>query len=66
MSCHLPSLFLVELVTHTLGQLLEVAFGLGIVSVDHKVLKVPQSPTQVLKSLALFEEARDLGTNLGT
>ena len=59
-----PSLLLVELVAHAFGQLLEVALGFGVVAVDHEVLEVPQPPAQVLESLALLQEAGDLGANL--
>ena len=36
-----PALLFVELVAHALGQLLEVALGLGVVGVDHEVLEMP-------------------------
>lgn len=62
--CDVPALLLVELIAHALRQLLEVALGLGVVGVNHEVLEVPQSPTQVLESLALFQEAGDLCTDL--
>ena len=38
---HVPALLLVQLITHALGKLLEVAFRLCIVRVDHDVLEVP-------------------------
>ena len=60
-----PSFLLVQLVSHVLRQLAELAFRLCVVGVDHEVLEVPQPPAQVLESLALFQEACDLGTNLG-
>ena len=59
-----PALLLVELVAHAFGQLLEVALGLGVVAVDHEILEMPQPPAQVLESLALLQEAGDLGANL--
>lgn len=54
-----PALLLVELVAHGLGEFLELAFGLGIVTLDHDVLEVPKPPGEVLKTLALLEVARD-------
>lgn len=56
---NVPALLLVELVAHGLGELLELALGLGIVALDHDVLEVPEPPGEVLKALALFEVARN-------
>ena len=63
-SSSLPALLLVELVAHVLGELAELALRFGIVSVDHKVLQMPEAPAQVLEALPLLEEAGDLGADL--
>ena len=60
----LPSLPLVQLVTHAFRKLLELALRLRIVGVDHEILKVPEAPAQVLEPLALLEEASDLCADL--
>ena len=59
-----PAFLLVELVTHALRELAELALRLGIVGVDHEVLEVPEAPAEVLEALALLEEAGDLCANL--
>ena len=41
MKDYIPALLLVQLVAHALGELLEVAFRLRIVRIDHDVLEVP-------------------------
>ena len=64
MKQHLPSFFLVQLVPHAFRKLAELAFRLGIVGVDYKVLEVPQAPAQILESLALLEETGNLGADL--
>lgn len=52
-----PALFFVEFVAHVLGELFELTFRLGIIRVDDEVLQMPEAPTQVLETLALFEVA---------
>ena len=37
----MPSFLFVELVTHMLGEPLELSLGAGVVGVNHKVLEVP-------------------------
>ena len=64
MKDYIPALLFVQLVTHALGELLEVALRLRIVGVDHEILKVPEAPAQVLEPLALLEEASDLCVDL--
>ena len=61
----LPSLLLVQLVAHDLGELLELALGLGVVGLNHKILEVPEPPAQVLEALTLLEVAGDLCADLG-
>ena len=61
---YVPSFLLVELVTHALRELAELALRLGIVGVDHEVLEVPEAPAEVLEALALLEEAGDLCADL--
>ena len=63
---HRPSFLLVQLVAHAFGEFAELSLGLGVVRIDHESLKVPQSPTQVLKPLSLFEISGDLCTDLET
>lgn len=54
-----PALLLVELVAHGLGEFLELAFGLGIVALNHDILEVPEPPGEILKALALLKVARN-------
>jgi hypothetical protein len=60
----IPALLLVELVAHALGEFLEFALGFSVVGVDYEALKMPQSPAQVFKPLALLEVARYLCADL--
>ena len=55
-----PVLVLVELVAHVLSELFELAFALCIVSLDEGELEEPETPTEVLKALALLEVLGDL------
>ena len=55
-----PAFLLVEFVAHDLGELFELALGLCIVALDHDVLKMPESPGEVLEVLALVQMASDL------
>jgi hypothetical protein len=66
MEGHGPAFLLVQLIAHAFGELAELSLGLGIIRIDHEGLKVPQSPTQILKPLALFEISSDLCTDLET
>ena len=59
-----PTLLLVKLVSHVLRELAELAFGLGVVGVDHEILEVPEAPAEVLEPLALLEKAGDFGADL--
>ena len=59
-----PPLLFIKLVSHAFRELFELALRLGAVCIDHEVLKMPESPTQILKALTLFKISCDLGTNL--
>ena len=61
---YIPALLFVQLITHVLGELPELTFGLCIVSIDHKILKVPKTPGEILEALALLEVGRYLGAYL--
>jgi len=61
---YIPALLLVELIAHIFGEFLELPLGLGIVGVDHEVLEVPETPREVLETLALLEVGRYLGAYL--
>lgn len=60
----MPSFLFVEFVAHMLGELLELSLRTGVVGIDHKVLKVPQPPAEILEPLALLEEVSDLCADL--
>ena len=60
----IPALLFVQLIAHVLGELLELTFGLCIVGIDHKILKVPKTPGEILEALALLEVGRYLGAYL--
>jgi len=61
---HMPPFLFVELVSHMLGESLELSLGAGVVGINHKVLEVPQPPAKVLEPLTLLKEAGNLGTDL--
>ena len=41
-------------------EFLETAFGLCVVTLDYDVLKMPESPGEVLEALALFQMTSEL------
>jgi hypothetical protein len=61
---YIPTLLFIKLVTHVLGEFLELAFRLCIVGVDHEILQVPETPREILETLALLEVGRYLSAYL--
>ena len=45
-------------------EILEPAFGLCVVALDYDVLKMPESPGEVLEALALLQMTSDLRAGL--
>ena len=58
------SLLPIKFVAHGTGEFLELALGLCVVIFDHDVVKMPEPPTEVLKTLALLKMGGDLCANL--
>jgi hypothetical protein len=44
-----PALLCIKFVTHVLGELLGLVFRLCIVSVNHEILHLPETPREILE-----------------